>query len=150
MLAPLKDRSLIERESPAEAEHLAQLDADNLSLKNALRQARQTQKRQATLHASKSIAQANEISRLQTLLEQAHERITQLESGQAMIEMGARLLALNESNANLLEAARRAWTLDRTLCASRHECQRLACERDEALHRLGSQLTPGDFSLLTP
>lgn len=141
MLAPLKDRSILEREMPAEAAHLDQLQTDNLNLKSALRQARRMQKRQATLHASASVAQANEINRLQTLLAMAQERIVHLESGQSMIEMGARLVALSEANAQLVEAAQRVWTLDRTLCASRGECLRLANERDEALSRLDRQAT---------
>ena len=138
MLAPLKDRSLIEREPPAEI-LIERLAADNRNLRSALRQSRREQKRQAAEFARSNVAQSNEISRLQTLLAAAQERIVQLEAGPAIIELGARLMELSEANTQLVEAARRAWTLDRTLCAARHECQRLACERDAALQRLDEQ-----------
>ena len=53
MLAPLKDRSLIERESPLSLEErVAQLESENLALRSALRQSRQVQKRSATLSAT--------------------------------------------------------------------------------------------------
>ena len=145
MLAPLKDRSLIERETPSDTNLLARLESDNQNLKSALRQARQAQKRQATLHARQSVAQANEIARLQTLLNAAQERVAHYESGQAIIELGARLVALSEANARMVEAAQRVWTLDRSLCAAHRECQRLACERDAALLRLDDQTTQNDY-----
>jgi hypothetical protein len=150
MLAPLKDRSILECETPAETAHFDQLQIDNHNLKSALRQARRMQKRQATCHAIASIAQTNEINRLQTLLAMAQERIVHLESGQSMIEMGARLVALSEANARLIEAAQRVWTLDRTLCASRGECLRLANERDAALRRLDQQATHNEDWSLRP
>lgn len=65
MLAPLKDRSLIERESPLSLEErVAQLESANLALRTALRQSRQVQKRSATLSARKIVALTNEVSRL--------------------------------------------------------------------------------------
>ncbi len=69
MLAPLKNRSLIEREpSVSLEERVAQLESANLALQNALRQSRQAQKRSsATLAARKIVAEDNEISRLETL-----------------------------------------------------------------------------------
>lgn len=137
MLAPLKDRSLIEREPAIFAdERIAQLEAANATLSSALRQSRQTQKRNATLAARKIISQANQINRLETLYESARQRVEALESGHAIIELGRRLMALSEANEQLIDAARRVWTLDRTLCAAREECARMAHERDLAIHRL--------------
>lgn len=137
MLAPLKDRSLIEREPLTSAdERIAQLEAANVALSSALRQSRQAQRRNATLAARKIVAQANEISRLETLHQTARQRVAALESGQAIIELGRRLMALSEANEQLIEAAHRVWTLDKTLCAAREECARMADERDRAIRRL--------------
>lgn len=137
MLAPLKDRSLIEREPAIFAdERIAQLEAANATLSSALRQSRQTQKRNATLAARKIISQANQINRLETLYESARQRVEALESGQAIIELGRRLMALSEANEQLIDAVRRVWSLDKTLCAAREECARMAHERDLAIHRL--------------
>jgi len=137
MLAPLKNRSLIEREPSLSAEErMAQLESANLALHNALRQSRQTQKRSATLAARKIVAQDNEISRLETLHRAARERVEALESGQAIVELGQRLMALSEANAQLTDAAQRVWVLDKTLCAAHEECARLARERDHAILHL--------------
>lgn len=137
MLAPLKDRSLIEREPAISADqHIAQLEAANAILTSALRQSRQAQRRSATLAARKIVSQANEINRLETLHQTARRRIEALESGQAIIELGRRLMALSETNEQLIDAARRVWTLDKTLCAAREECARMASERDLAVRRL--------------
>lgn len=137
MLAPLKDRSLIEREPAISADqHIAQLEAANAILTSALRQSRQAQRRSATLAARKIVSQANEINRLETLHQTARRRIEALESGQAIIELGRRLMALSEANEQLIDAARRVWTLDKTLCAAREECARMASERDLAVRRL--------------
>lgn len=136
MLAPLKDRSLIEREVDDEPVRSARLIAENRALAAALRQSRQTQRRNATLAARKIVALTNETSRLSTLLDASRARVAELESGQAMIEMAQRLLALSEANERMAESARHAWMLDRTLCAAHEECARLAAERDHALQRM--------------
>ena len=137
MLAPLKNRSLIEREPSLSAEErVAQLESANLALRNALRQSRQAQKRSATLAARKIVAQDNEITRLETLHRAARERVEALESGQAIVELGQRLMALSEANAQLTDAAQRVWVLDKTLCAAHEECARLARERDHAILHL--------------
>jgi predicted RNase H-like nuclease (RuvC/YqgF family) len=139
MLAPLKNRSLIERELPcAPEERLTQLESVNLALRNALRQSRQALKHSATLGAQKIVAQANEISRLETLLQTARQRNDALESGLAIVELGQRLMALSEANDRLTEAASRVWLLDKTLCAAHDECARLANERDRALRCLAA------------
>ena len=134
MLAPLKDRSLIEREpNISPNRRIAELEAANAALTGALRQARQAQRRSATQATRQHIAQANEISRLETLLQAARQRLDALESGQAIVELGRRLMALSDASEQLIDATRRLWTLDKTLCAAREECARMASERDQAI-----------------
>ncbi len=145
MLAPLKDRSQIEREMPplGADPHINRLEAENLALRQALRQSRQAQKRSAALGARKIVAQSNEISRLQSLLDASRERVSALESGQAIVELGQRLMALGEANEQLAEAARRVWLLDKTVCAAHEECARLAGERDRAIRCLEANARAG-------
>jgi len=139
MLAPLKNRSLIEREPTLSLEErVAQLESANLALRTALRQSRQAQKRSATLAARQIVALSNEVSRLETLHRAARQRVEMLESGQAIIELGQRLMLLSEANAQLIDAAQRVWVLDKTLCAAHEECARLAHERDQAILHLAS------------
>lgn len=139
MLAPLKNRSLIERESSRSLEErVAELESANKALLNALRQSRQAHKRSATAAAGKIVAQANEISRLETLHQVARQRLEALESGRAIMELGQRLMVLSEANEQLIDAAQRVWLLDKTLCAAHEECSRLARERDQAILRLAN------------
>lgn len=139
MLAPLKDRSLIERESPLSLEErIAQLESENLALRSALRQARQVQKRSATISARKIVTLTNEVSRLENLHSAACQRVEILESGQAIVELGQRLMALSETNTQLTDTAQRVWLLDKTLCAAHEECARLARERDHAILHLAN------------
>jgi hypothetical protein len=137
MLAPLKNRSLIEREPTlTPEERVAHLESENLALRTALRQSRQAQKRSATLAARQIVALTNDVSRLETLHRAARQRVEVLESGQAIVELGQRLMLLSEANAQLTEAAQRVWILDKTLCAAHEECARLANERDQAIRNL--------------
>jgi len=140
MLAPLKDRNLIERDSgrPTETE----LDADNAALKLRLRQARQMQKRTATLSTRKIVELTNENHRLAELNRHLHKRLAELESGAAIVALGQQLMAIRQENDELQDAAKCVWFLDRTLCAARRECERLAGERDKALDCLQSRSRP--------
>ena len=139
MLAPLENRSLIEREPALSLEErVTQLEAANLALRDALRESRQAQKRSATQAARKIVAQTNEISRLQSLLHASRERAAALESGQAIVELGRRLILLSEANAELAAAARRVCRLDKTLCTAHAECLRLSSARDQAIHFLAA------------
>lgn len=63
-------------------------------------------------------------------------RIAQLESGQAIIELGRQLMELREANEQLIVAAQRVWHMDKTICAAHRECERLARERDDLAFRL--------------
>lgn len=140
MLAPLKDRNLIERDSGRRTE--AELDADNAALKLRLRQARQMQKRTATLSTRKIVELTNENHRLAELNRLLQKRLAELESGEAIVALGQQLMAIRQENDELLDAAKCVWFLDRTLGAARRECERLARERDEALDCLQSRHRP--------
>ena len=144
MLAPLEDRSLLERDDGdpqrdapfAELADLARLEAENAGLRKSLRDARQNQRRNATLTARQVVAQTNEIYRLGELNAQLQKRLLEHESGLAITSLGQQLMALREANEQLTIAATRVWTLDKTLCAAHRECEHLARERDSALCRL--------------
>jgi hypothetical protein len=140
MLAPLKDRNLIERDTGRKTE--AELAADNAALKLRLRQARRMQKRTATLSTRKIVELTNENQRLAELNCHLNKRLAELESGEAIVSLGQQLMALRQENDDLLDAAKRVWFLDRTLCAARRECERLASERDHALNCLQSRSSP--------
>jgi hypothetical protein len=137
MLAPLKDRNLIERDTDCRT--AAELHADNAALKLRLRQARQMQKRTATLSTRKLIELTNEKQRLAELNLHLQKRLAELESGETIVALGQQLMSIRQENDELLEAAKCVWFLDRTLCAARRECERLARERDNALDCLQSR-----------
>lgn len=139
MLAPLKDRSILERDDAAEQPAESDLQAENFALKQRLREVRQFQKRTATASTCRIVALTNENFRLAELNRNLQQRIDELESGQAIIGLGQQLMALQQENDELCDAAQRVWFLDRTLCATHHECERLARERDAALARLQSR-----------
>ena len=137
MLAPLKDRSILERDAgdplaPAavDARQVARLEAEIAALRQALRQSRQSQRRSATLAARQIIAQTNEISRLQEISARQRQRLANLESGQAMIELGRQLIELSEANEQLAGTAQRVWFLEKTISAAHAEYERLSRERD--------------------
>lgn len=133
MLAPLKDRSVLEREPTGK---LAASDTELIALRLALREARRVQRRSATISARKIVELTNEVNRLNDYNMRLRRRLEELESGQTLITLGQQLMALREENARMAEAAQRLWFLDRTLCAAHRECERLATERDAALECL--------------
>lgn len=134
MLAPLEDRSTLEREPPAEAG----LARANAHLRMALNLARREHKRAAAAAAKAIERRDGEIDRLRQLLDETGRRLEALESGRAIVALGQRLMQLSERNDALMSAAQRLWTLDRTLGAARAECQRLARERDGLAARLAA------------
>jgi predicted RNase H-like nuclease (RuvC/YqgF family) len=141
MLAPLKDRSVLEREPSAEIAEIGTVDAEMLALRLALREARRTQRRSATLSARKTVELTNQLHRLTELNARLTARVDELENGQAVIALGQQLMALRHENDALHDAVHRLWFLDRTLCAAHRECERLARERDAALDSLQKQRT---------
>lgn len=143
MLAPLKNRALLERDqagpqtdlsylTAADRQYLQHLESDNESLRLALRHARRSQRRNASLAARQIVAQLNEINRLAELNTYQNKRLEAFESGQVIIELGRKLLELSEANDYLNTTAQRVWFLEKTICAAHAECERLYRERDEA------------------
>lgn len=146
MLAPLKDRSILECDpgdpqtdlsdlTPDDRQYLLRLEADNEALRSALRHARQSQRRSAQLAARRIIAQVNEINRLGEINTGQRQRLAEFESGQAIIELGCKLVQLSENNHHLCTAAQRVWFLEKTLGAAHAECARLAGERDRLMQQ---------------
>ena len=108
MLAPLKNRAILEKEPedapadgnyPDDAERLkrAQLEAEVSALRQALRESRAALRRSATQSTQKLIAQANEISHLKALNTYTGKRLADLESGHAIIELGRKLIEMASS-----------------------------------------------------
>ena len=154
MLAPLKNRAILEKEPeeaptdcsyPDNAERLkrAQLEAEVSSLRQALRESRATQRRSATQSTQKLIAQANEISRLKALNAYTGKRLADMESGHAIIELGRKLIELSEANHSLCGAAQRVWCLEKTIRAAHGEYQRLSSERDALALQIHGQQCAG-------
>lgn len=131
MLAPLKDRRILERDDD-DAEATA-LRAENQMLRQALKQARRMQKRSATQAAAK-IAGLEQVNRdLADAENRLHVQLAAYESGQAVIALGQQLMEMRSRNDELSAGLRQVWALDRNLCAAHRECERLARERDAAL-----------------
>lgn len=136
MLAPLKDRGLIEQAVDDDENTSCCLSEEIAMLRHSLRQSRQMQKRGATLAARRIVALTNEISLLDEQNRQLRTRLESLESGVAMTTLAQHLLALRRENDELHTATQRLWFLDRTLGAAHRECERLARERDAAMAHL--------------
>lgn len=147
MLAPLKNRALLERDdgdpqadlSPLPGDktgrRLAELESEIAALRSALRQSRQAQRRSATMSTRKIIAQLNEIDGLKAVVAAQRQRLADFESGQAMIELGRQIQQLSAANSGLSDAAQRVWHLEKTIRAAHAECERLAGERDALVQR---------------
>ena len=150
MLAPLKNRAILEREPenvPADCRHRddaerlkrARLEAEVNSLRQALRESRAALRRSATQSTQKLIAQANEISRLEALNAYLGKRLADLESGHAIIELGRKLMELSEANHSLCDAARQVRCLEKTIQAAHDEYRRLSSEYDALALRIHGQ-----------
>lgn len=129
MLAPLEDRSILERETDA---------TDELAdLRRALRESRIRLRRGAWQSARQICTLNAEIKRLQNERDDCRQRLDQLASGVAIVELGQALMRLSANNERLSAAARRVWQLEKNLAAAHAECARIAEERDQLLRTLG-------------
>jgi predicted nucleic acid-binding Zn-ribbon protein len=141
MLAPLKNRRVLERDSAdpqadlsllsAETgeSHVARLESEIADLRSALRQSRQAQRKSANTSTRKIVAQLNEISRLNEIVAAQRQRLAEVESARS-VEMGRQLQQLGALNDDLGNAMQRVWFLEKTIRAAHAECERLSHERN--------------------
>lgn len=143
MLAPLKDRSILET-APADAlfdepascyDNTAELINEIDALKHALRQSRDEQRRSALDSAAKIIAQTNEISLLKETNLRLTNRLNTLESGEAIIQLGQKLVAISARNDMLNLATERLSKMDKALSIACRECEYLVHECEIAFHQ---------------
>lgn len=135
MLAPLKDRSVLELD-PGDAQSDAQpseQQIENEELTFALRESRLALRRSAMISTTKIIEQANEINRLQLLNAALEKRLQALESGETLIQLSQKLMALTTQNEILSQATQRICRLDKALCIARSECDYLVQEYEVAM-----------------
>ena len=142
-----------------DARRLETLEKENRELKRALQQQRQDHEAQvASLLREKStllVKFGHALSQEQQL-EDTRKRLQAFESGQIVIELGQKLTALQASHDHLLEAAQRAWDLEKNLKAAHSEMARFAEEREAALdhaqmlEQMLEQLTQAEASCNGP
>lgn len=119
-----------------DARRLAHLEKENLALKQAMEKERIDHRHQAEVHQAKILQLERKLRKSQVSTQEAAElrrRLAQFESGQVIVDMGQKLIALQEANDKLMAAAQRVWDLDRTLKAAQCESTRFCKERDCAL-----------------
>ncbi len=113
----------------ADARRLAHLEGENAELKRS-------HSRELALLRQQLADVSAGLARREAALEQAavlQKRLQRFESGQAYIEMGQRLLALQTSHEALLGTSRQLQDMERQLKESREESRRLLAERDAAV-----------------
>lgn len=113
----------------ADARRLAYLEGENAELKRS-------HSRELALLRQQLADVSAGLARREGALEQAavlQKRLQRFESGQAYIEMGQRLLALQTSHEALLGTSRQLQDMERQLKESREELRRLLAERDAAV-----------------
>jgi len=74
-----------------------------------------------------------EFARLDQANHRLKKRLNELESGEAVLAIGRKLMAARSEIASLRHTGQRVWYLDVSLYAAHKECERLAHERDAAL-----------------
>ncbi len=112
-----------------DARRLAYLEGENAELKRS-------HSRELALLRQQLADVSAGLARREGALEQAavlQKRLQRFESGQAYIEMGQRLLALQTSHEALLGTSRQLQDMERQLKESREELRRLLAERDAAV-----------------
>ncbi|MFV0372010.1 MAG: hypothetical protein ACK5JI_10300 [Azonexus sp.] len=101
MLAPLENRAILERAPAGETDDAAEndaihLQAENHALRAALERVRRRQKRLVFLGGRRSLQQAQRITLLEQRCAHYQNRLSELESGQAIIELAQQVIALKE------------------------------------------------------
>jgi hypothetical protein len=143
MLAPLKDRSILEiapadtlfDEPASSCDITAELFAEIDALKLALRQSRDDQRRSALDSTARIIAQANEISHLQDTNISLKKSLHTLESGVAITQLGQKLMDLSARNDMLSLAVARLSIMEKALNIACRECEYLVDECEIAFHQ---------------
>lgn len=113
----------------ADTRRLAFLEKENAELKEGLRRELAALRRQLAA-AEAGLADREAVCSEAALL---RKRLARFESGEVMVEMGQRLLALQGSHERLLDSTRRLQDAERSVKESREEARRATVERDEAL-----------------
>lgn len=127
MLAPLEDRTILEREG----------DDDELAaLRAALRESRTALKRSAAQAANQLVRQANEITRLQEINASLKQQLATIESGHAIIKLGCNLLALDREDQIPCSAQQRLFCLEESIRATQSEYLRMASQRARLLDQM--------------
>jgi len=113
----------------ADTRRLAHLERENTELKGGLK------RELAALRRQLAAAEAERAERdaLRGEIDTLQKRLQRFESGQVVVEMGQRLMAMQASHDKLLTASGRIWELERNLKDIREDAQRIAAERDTAL-----------------
>lgn len=132
MLAPLKDRSVLECEA-----------GEGRDLLRLLKESRTRLLRGAQESTRRIVALNNEVSGLSALCASYRQQLADYESGAAIIELGRKLMQLSEKNDALNSGMHRMWTLERTIEAAHAEFEalhveyaRLSRERDALAQEL--------------
>ena len=113
----------------ADARRLMHLEKENLELKSGLKRELAALRRQ--LAAAEAGLAEQESLRTETATLQ--KRLQRFESGQVIVEMGQRLMALQTTHDTLVSASGRVWEVERNLKDLREDTARIAAERDSAL-----------------
>ncbi len=119
MLAPLENRNAIER-----------ADRDAEALRSALAALRSERDFDRCASVQRIAVLTDEVARLRGVCEAQRRQLDAYASGEAVISLGRRLMALSAANDGLRAAAEQARTLQAQLAAAHDDCRRLADERD--------------------
>lgn len=150
MLAPLKDRSILEKldveASTVEEGDVFSPEASELAdLRRALKESRGRLRRSAWDSTRQICALHGQINHLESLCRSYEARLGRYASGVAMIEIGQELMRLTENNERLKNVAHRVLALEKQLTSAlaakellSHECDRLAAllRADQSLTRM--------------
>jgi len=136
----------------ADARRLAHLESENAELQaTAERERRERTAVESRWREALCGLQADKAKLLGDLAEAdvLRRRLTDLESGVAVVELGRKLVSLSTANEQLSTAARRAGELERELGERNDELAAACCERDQARRErdaLERILLPSDAS----
>ena len=143
MLAPLENRNVL---TVRGCDEECAVEREMRELRRALRASRLRLRRSALRSTRQIMALNAEVSRLQALCASQAARLERHASGAVVVDLGRKLVALNEANARLVEDSRRAAVLERVLGLAEVERRRLSIERDALaceLHRCRSVAISG-------